>query len=98
MEACRQGGAVSVGVAEDVLVQGGVGLEAYDKPEVGQVHPGRHLAAFVSGLRRQREFKQSLMRARDYNSKHILLLSGSDFYTPLKILNACTYKEAIISC
>lgn len=31
----------------------GVGLEVDDKPEVGQVHPGRDLAALVSRLQQQ---------------------------------------------
>lgn len=52
-EACCQDWAVSVGVAENVRVDTGVGLEVDDKPEVGQVHPGRDLAALVSRLQQQ---------------------------------------------
>lgn len=49
-EAGCQDRAVGVGVAENVGVDAGVGLEADHKSEVGQVHPRRDLAALVSRL------------------------------------------------
>lgn len=60
VKARRESRAVGVCVAEDVGVDVGVGLEAHDQSQVRQVHPGRHLATFVTGLR-QNECKQSLV-------------------------------------
>lgn len=44
--------AVAIAVLEDVGMQAGAGLQPHHQPQVRQVHPRRHLAAFVSGLRR----------------------------------------------
>lgn len=52
-EAGCQDRAVGVGVAEDVGVDAGVGLEADDESEVGQVHPRRDLATLVSRLQQR---------------------------------------------
>lgn len=65
LEAHWQCGAISVGVAEDVGGNAGVGLQTYDQPQVRQVHPRRHLATFVSGLQHQSQRKHTTTKQKD---------------------------------
>lgn len=44
----RQSRTIGIGVAEDANV--GVGLQAYNQPQIWQIHPGGNLATFISCL------------------------------------------------
>ena len=68
----RRTGAVGICVAKDVGMDVGVGFQAYDQPQVRQVHPGCDLAAFVSSLHRtqhQSRCKQHVIQANRSTDK-----------------------------